>query len=134
MLWVCLILRLLLSLLSSAGSVCLNDVVCSVAVQTPGDMGPAMNIGLILPNRFFEQEMVSGCYVVVPVSFDAFDCVVRVEAEFIKNLLVKSIVKRHDLLAWQQSDRLFVLELLVPRMCSDLVDAISVRRFYLKDF
>jgi hypothetical protein len=63
-----------------------------VAVQAAGDMRADMNVGLILPDRFFEQEMISGCYVVVPISFDTFDCIVRIEAEFIQDLLIQSIV------------------------------------------
>ena len=67
------------------------------------------------------------------VCFDAFDRVVRVEAELVENLLVEGIVQRHNLLRREQSDWLFVFKLLVPGVGPNLFNSISVLRLYLKD-
>jgi hypothetical protein len=67
------------------------------------------------------------------VCFDAFDRVVRIEAELVENLLVEGIVQRHNLLRREQSDWLLVFKLLVPGVGSNLFNSISVLRLNLKD-
>jgi hypothetical protein len=63
--------------------------------------------------------MISSCDLIMSVSLDALDRVVRVVVELIEHHLVHLIIDRHGLLSREQSLRTLVLLLLKPRMAPD---------------
>ena len=77
--------------------------------------------------------MVGRSYIVVSVGLNAFDSVVGIKSEFIEYLLIYGVFEWHKLLTWKESCRLFISELSVPRMLSDLLDAVTLIWVSLKD-
>ena len=57
-----------------------------------------VDVRLVLAHGFLEEQVVRCCNVVVSVGFDALDSIVRVEAEFVEDLLVQGVVQWHYLL------------------------------------
>ena len=88
---------------------------------------------LILPQSFFGEQMVRGSDLVVAISLDAFDGVVRVVVELVEHHLIHFIVYWHWLLAWEEALRSLVLLLLEPRVASDVTYSVSFIRLSAED-
>ena len=77
--------------------------------------------------------MVSGSDLVVAISLDAFDGIVRVVVELVEHHLIHFIINWHWLLAWEEALWSLVLLLLEPRVASDVTYSVSFIRLSAED-
>ena len=62
--------------------------------------------------------MISSCYLVVPVCFNALKCILRIKFVLIHQLLIDHFIDWHLLLSWKESLHALVPHLSVPHMVS----------------
>ena len=75
-------------------------------------------VSFVLSQSALKQQVIRGCYMVVPVSFDTFDGIVGIKIEFIQHLLVNRIIHWHDFFTGEETCRLLIFELFVPGVCT----------------
>ena len=88
---------------------------------------------LLLAEHTLVEQVVCCCNVIVPISFNTFDWIVRVETKLVENLFINSVFNRHELWAWEQAHWLLVSKLTVPGVFTNLSDSIPIIWVSLKD-
>lgn len=87
----------------------------------------------ICSNRFFEKQVISGCYWVVSVDFDASKRKFWFKFVFSYDHFVYEIINRHFLDNREQALRFLVSNLSKPRMIADLFEIVPLFWVYIQN-